>query len=194
MYLTRTLAIGLLLVTSMPAAARADGLFIPFIGANFGGDSGKELSDAIDARRLKWGFGLGYMGGGVIGIEGDFGYSPDFLGQTDLGGSSVTTFMGNLLLGVPFGGQAGFGVRPYGLVGVGLMRTKANTVDVGEVDENQAGWNFGGGILMFFGSVGVRADLRYFRTFEASDFLDFDLERRGALDFARASAGLVVRF
>jgi hypothetical protein len=195
MFLGRTLAIGLLLVTLTPAAARADGLFIPFVGVNFAGDSGKELSNAIDASRFNWGFSLGYMGGGVIGVEGDFGYSPDFFGSTDLGGSSVLTVMGNVLLGVPFGGQKGFGIRPYGLVGMGLLRSAVNAFSVGDVDENKAAWDFGGGVLIFFGPVGVRADLRYFRTFSAVDLLNLDvIESRGHLDFARASAGFIIRF
>ena len=191
----RTLAVSLLLVTLSPSIARADGLFIPFVGVNFGGDSGKELSEAIDANRVNWGVSFAYMSGGVLGLEGDLSYSPDFLGQTDLGGSSAMSLMGNLLLGVPFGGQSGFGIRPYALVGVGLIRTKVDAFDAVEIDSNQAGWNFGGGVMMFFGPVGMRADLRYFRTFEAADLLDLDvIERRGRLDFARASAGFIVRF
>jgi opacity protein-like surface antigen len=153
------------------------------------------LEDAIDASRLNWGVSFAYMGGGVLGVEGDFSYSPDFWGKTDVGGSSVLSLMGNLLLGIPFGGQSGFGVRPYGLVGIGLIRSQVDAFDVFEIDDNQLGWDFGGGVLLFFGPVGVRADLRYFRTFEVVDFLDFDLDdRRGNVDFARASAGLVVRF
>jgi hypothetical protein len=135
------------------------------------------------------------MGAGVFGIEGDFGYSPDFMGKTDIGGSSVLTLMGNLVLGVPFGGQSGFGVRPYGVAGVGMIRTQIDAGDVLEFDNNKAAWNFGGGLIIFFGPVGVRADVRYFRTFGVVDLLDLDvLERRGRLDFGRASAGFVMRF
>src|SRR5262245_25975138 len=104
-----------------PSSARADGLFIPFIGWNFGGDSGSEFGDAVDAKRLNWGASLGWMGAGVIGVEGDFGYSPDFFGKTDLGDSSVLTLFGNVLVGVPFGGQKGFGIRPYSLAGIGAL-------------------------------------------------------------------------
>lgn len=112
MALRPVLALTLLLELMAPAAARADGLLIPFVGANFGGNSGKELSDAIDAKRFDWGVSLAYMGGGVFGIEGDIARSPDFYGKTDVGGSSVLTATGNLLLGIPLGGQKGFGFRP----------------------------------------------------------------------------------
>ncbi len=49
----------------------------------------------------------------------------------------MTTVMGNLLLGIPIGGQSGFGVRPYGVVGVGLIRTKFDALDIVEIDETR---------------------------------------------------------
>ena len=197
MVLTRTLALGLLLGVLTPAAARADGMIVPFAGVNFGGNSGRELSAAIDAERLNWGVSFAFMGGGVLGLEADIANSPDFFGKTDLGGSSVLTATGNLLFGIPIGGQQGVGFRPYALVGLGMIRSKVDTF--GEAlssEENQAAWDFGGGAMLFFGSnVGLRAELRYFRSFGDLDFDLLDLfERRGKLDFARASAGLILRF
>jgi opacity protein-like surface antigen len=177
--------------------ARADGLFIPFIGWNFGGDSGGEFSDAVDASRLNWGVSLAWMGGGVIGFEGDFSYSPDFFGKTDLGGTSVWTAFGNVMLGIPFGGQQGFGIRPYGLVGIGAVRPDGDAFATQfELSETKVGWDFGGGVLMFFTShVGIRGDIRYFRTFQALDFLGIELEDGPEkLDFTRGSIGFVVRF
>jgi opacity protein-like surface antigen len=172
-------------------------LLVPFIGVNFAGDSGKELEDAIDASRLNYGVSFAFMGGGVVGIEADIGYSPDFFGETDLGGSSVFTFTGNLLFGIPFGGQTGFGFRPYGLVGLGIVRPEADAFGAGaELDDNEFAWDFGGGAMFFFGtSVGLRVDLRYFRTFGDVDFGLIDLlDDSDKVDFARASAGLILRF
>ena len=108
----RTLALGFFLMTLTPAAARADGLLVPFGGVNFGGDAGESLGDGVDAKRANWGVSFGWMGGGVFGFEGDVGYSPDFYGKTDTGGTSVLSLMGNVLLGVPFGGQHGFWRSP----------------------------------------------------------------------------------
>jgi opacity protein-like surface antigen len=193
----RTLAGGLLLVALTPASARADGLIIPQVGVNFGGDSGNELSEAIDASRLNWGASFAWMGGGVFGVEADFGFSPDFFGKTDLGGSGVLSVMGNLLLGIPFGGQQGFGVRPYGIVGAGLIRPSVDAFgDVLEFDENKAAFDFGGGVMIFFAThFGVRADLRYFRSFDALDITDLPIpDRPGELDFTRFSIGAVFRF
>lgn len=197
MSLSRTLTLSLLLGMMAPAAARADGMIVPFIGVNFGGNSGRELSAAIDAERLDWGVSFAYMGGGIIGIEADIANSPDFYGKSDLGGSRVLTATGNLLFGIPIGGQHGVGFRPYALVGLGVIRSKVDTF--GEAlrrEQNQVGWDFGGGAMFFFGShVGLRAELRYFRSFGDLDFDLIDgIERRGKLDFARASTGLILRF
>jgi opacity protein-like surface antigen len=197
MSFTRTLTLSLVLGLGAPAAARADGLFVPFIGANFGGNSGSELSAAIDAERLNWGISLAYMGAGVLGLEADIANSPDFFGKTDLGGSSVLTATGNLVFGIPFGGQQGVGFRPYALAGLGVIRSRVNTFgDPLRRDESDLAWDFGGGAMFFFGThVGLRAEVRYFRTFADLDLDLFDLiDRRGKLDFARASTGLILRF
>ena len=134
-----TRAIRALLVTIMltPVPARADTLLIPFFGVNFGGDSGKELSEAFDTSQYNWGASILFMGGGVFGFEADFGYSPDFYGKTDVGGSNVLTATGNLVLGIPFGGQQGFGVRPYAVVGAGLLQSKSDFgTGIADIDEN----------------------------------------------------------
>ena len=194
MSLNRTLALTLLLGLAAPAAARADGLIIPFVGVNFGGNAGKNIGDAIDAKRLNWGASFAFMGAGVLGVEADIARSPDFYGKTDIGGSSVFTATGNLLIGVPIGGQKGVGIRPYALAGIGVIRSKVDGFsDVLNFDNSEAAWDFGGGAMFFFGDhVGVRGDVRYFRTFSAVDILDISPSDR--LDFGRASAGLILRF
>ena len=137
------------------------------------------------------------MGGGVLGLEADIANSPDFFGKTDLGGSSVLTATGNLLFGIPIGGQHGVGFRPYALVGLGVIRSQVDTFgDALRRDENNLAWDFGGGVMFFFAThVGLRAELRYFRTFGDLHFDLTDLfDRPRNLDFARASTGLILRF
>ena len=177
-----------------PAPARADGLFIPFFGVNFGGDAGTEFSEAFDTNQFNWGASLGWMGGGVFGFEGDFGYSPDFYGKTEAGGSAAFTVTGNMLLGIPFGGQQGFGVRPYGLVGAGLLSSRSDFGDP-EIDENNVTWSAGGGLMVFFGNtVGLRFDVRYFRTFDDLEILGITIVESTKVDFTRGSFGLALRF
>src|SRR6476620_12057162 len=190
----RTLALSLLLGVAAPVSAMADGLLIPFAGVNFAGNSGKELSRAVDAKRFDWGASFAFMGGGVLGLEADIANSPDFFGKTDLGGSSVLTATGNLLFGIPIGGQHGVGFRPYALAGLGVSRSQEDTFgDALRRDENNLAWDFGGGVMFFFAThVGLRAELRYFRTFGDLHFDLTDLfDRPRSLDFARASTGLI---
>ena len=194
---SRVLAIALVALTLAPVPARADVLFIPFFGVNFGGDSGKEISDAFDSNQFNWGASLAFMGGGVFGFEGDFGFSPDFYGKTDVGGSNVLTATGNLIIGIPFGGQQGFGIRPYGIAGAGLLQSKSDFgTGVAEIDENNMTWSLGGGALLFFGTrAGLRFDVRYFRTFDDLEILGIPIAQSpGKIDFTRTSLGLVLRF
>lgn len=193
----RTFVLALILLGLAPAPARADGLLIPFIGVNFGGTSGREISNAINAERFDWGVSFAFMGGGVLGLEADIARSPDFFGRSDIGGSSVLTATGNLIVGIPIGGQSGVGFRPYAVGGLGVLRSKIDVLgEAHSVDENKLAWDFGGGAMFFFGShVGVRGEVRYFRTFDRLEFDIFNgIERSRRLDFGRASAGFIVRF
>ena len=196
---TRVMAAAIVAVaiTLAPAPARADGFFIPFFGVNFGGDSGKKFSEAFDTNQFNWGASLGWMGGGIFGFEADFGVSPDFYGKTEAGGSTAYTATGNLLLGVPLGGQKGFGVRPYGLAGVGMLSSRSDFgVGAAEIDENSVTWSLGGGVMVFFSShVGIRGDVRYFRTFDDLEVLGIPIAQSpGKVDFTRGSIGLALRF
>jgi len=197
MFSKRVIAAALVAITLAPVSARADVLFIPFFGVNFGGDSGKQFSEAFDTSQFNWGASITFMGGGVFGVEADLGISPDFYGKTDFGGSNVLTATGNLVIGIPFGGQQGFGIRPYGLVGAGLLKSKSDFgTGVAEVDENDLTWSAGGGILLFFGTrTGIRFDVRYFKTFDDLEILGVPInESPGKVDFTRTSLGFVLRF
>jgi len=192
-----TAALVVAALTLAPTPARADGFFIPFIGVNFGGDSGLKLTDAFESSQLNWGASLGYMGGGIFGFEADFGYSPNFYGETATGGSHAITATGNLLLGVPFGGQKGFGVRPYALIGAGVLNSNSDFgTSAIEIGQNSMTWSAGGGVMLFFGSaVGLRGDVRYFRTFDDLEILGIPIgQSTGKVDFTRGSLGLVLRF
>lgn len=193
----RPFVLALVLFALAPVAAHADGLIIPFLGVNFGGTSGREISNAVNAERFDWGVSFAFMGGGVLGLEADIARSPDFFGRSDVGGSSVLTATGNLIVGIPFGGQSGMGFRPYAVGGVGVLRSTIDVLgEANSADENKLAWDFGGGAMCFFGThAGLRGEIRYFRTFDRLDFDIFNgIERSRRLDFGRASAGFIVRF
>ena len=49
--------------------------------------------------------------------------------------------------------------------------------------------------MIFFGAhVGIRGDIRYFRTFGDVDFGPIEVEDSEAVDYTRGSLGLVFRF
>ena len=203
-------AVLVLMVGAMaPAKASADWLFTPWVGWNFGGSA--RFNDAIGdfedefENRASYGASLSWMGAGVIGFEVDFGWAPNFFQPTEgddnfeYGDSNVTTLMGNLILGIPIGGQTGFGIRPYVSGGLGIMASRADGPQdfLGELDKNEWGYNVGGGITGFFtDKIGMRGDIRYFRQLrdaelDLDDVLDVGL---GDLRFWRGSVGVVFRF
>ncbi|HET9266062.1 MAG TPA: outer membrane beta-barrel protein [Vicinamibacterales bacterium] len=200
-----SLALSGLFLMGTPGRASADWLLTPFIGANFGGNADFGSFDDFDdefERRVDMGASLGWMGGGIVGFEVDFGWSPNFFentvgpGNFEFGDSNVTTLMGNVLVGIPVGGQTGPGVRPYATGGIGLIRGHIDGDEFfNDLDSNNLGFNVGAGLNGFFtDNIGIRGDIRYFRTLsetEADDAFDLALSD---FDFWRATVGLTIRF
>jgi opacity protein-like surface antigen len=172
-----------------PREASAEFFISPLIGYNFSGDSGcPEILDCED-KHLNWGVGFGALGS-IFGFEGEWAYIDDFFGETATSKSSVTTFMGNFLLAPRFGP-----VQPYGLIGAGLLKTTVDSSDplVADTNQNDFGWDVGGGLMIFFGStVGIRGDVRYFHSVTALSLLGIETDNK--LDFGRASGAVVFKF
>lgn len=201
-------ALVLLFVAGLARPASADWLFTPYLGIVFGGAANTVDLDNFDEafeQRATFGGTLAGMSNGIFGFEVDFGYSPNFFQLTqgsenfpflDID-SSVTTLMGNLVLGIPIGGTTGGGVRPYVTAGVGLIRANIEFTELFDnLSTNETGFNLGGGVHVFFSdNVGLRGDVRYFRGLEQRDEdesgVDFGLED---FDFWRGSLGITFRF
>ena len=83
--------IAALALAMAPSMAWADGYFVPFIGANFGGDVGVPLDQvSLERNKLTYGFGVGGMMGGIFGIEFDLGYTHNFYStEGDLNASGI---------------------------------------------------------------------------------------------------------
>lgn len=196
------IAVSFVILTSAvaPQKASADWLFTPFLGATFGGSanvgdvSGEAFKDEFE-RKLNYGASL--ASGGPIGFEIDFGYSPNFFGVSDnssrinlVGDGNVTTLMGNLLIS----GASG-PVRPYVSGGLGVIRAKVD--DPGsffdKVSTSDLGIDAGGGLVFLSGNIGVRGDLRYFRTLNNNDPNGVDLSL-GDFRFWRGTVGVTFRF
>ena len=104
--------------------------------------------------------------------------------------------MGNLIIGIPIGGQTGGGVRPYVSGGVGLLRSQLDDVDdFFDVDESSFGIERRRRRHdLLQRQRGIRGDLRYFRSFDRHATRTTSTCRLGSFDFWRASAGVTFRF
>jgi len=166
--------------------AHAEGFVSPWAGVNFSGSGGQEGKQA-------YGINAGYMGAGIIGFEGAFGWAPDLFGE-DVENHEFD-YMGNLIVGIPIGGTHGAGIRPFVTGGLGGITTH---FDVPTGDNTHFGYNLGAGIMGYFAThIGVRADVRYLRTINADEIIDvgnglgnFDL---GGFHFWRATFGVVIK-
>lgn len=183
-------ALAAIILCGASREASAQAFISPFIGYNFGGDSGcPEISNCDDKTR-NFGVAFGSVGK-VVGAEAEFSYIDSFFGDTPGTSSHVLTFMGNFMLAPKFGV-----IQPYGVIGVGLIQTKAE-VSLGgilESNNNNFGWNIGGGIIGYFSDhIGVRGDVRYFHAFQDLEILGLEIEN-AKLDFGRISGGVVFKF
>jgi opacity protein-like surface antigen len=192
------LAVVGMLATAAPASA--DWLFTPYLGLNFGGDANfgdvGDLEDNFEKKAM-FGASFAWMGAGVLGVEVDFGWSPNFFEITtgdrnfEFGDSNLTTLMVNAIVGAPLGP-----VRPYAAGGLGLMRSSISPDEFfNDLEASDLGVNIGAGLAGFVSdNVGLRGDVRYFRSLQDNEpdgNLDLGLSD---FDFWRASIGVTFRF
>jgi len=177
------------LLAAVPGTANAQGFISPSLGYNFGGDAG--CRSATDCRDKNWNLGgsLGVLGS-VVGFEAELTYEGEFTGDQPLR-ASVTTLMGNFLLAPKISI-----VQPFGLVGIGAIRTKAEDVVTSPDSETHAGWTIGGGLIVYVHPhIGLKGDVRYYHSLSAVDLLPFDLgSDSNKIDFGRAGLGVVFKF
>jgi opacity protein-like surface antigen len=187
-----TLVCGLVLL-GVPSTSSADILLTPFAGVSF-----------LDEDNDKFSYGVALSLGGLFGLEGELGRTS--LGETAVAGSlvdldaSVTTGMVNFVLRFPTGP-----LQPYATGGLGVIKASGD-VDVAylgsvlNIDGQTFGMNYGGGIYIFpTQSIGIRADVRYFRTVgdltleDVDELIGFDLPLPD-FDFWRVTGGVTLRF
>jgi hypothetical protein len=183
--------VSLLLLLAAAAPSRAQGFISPFLGYDFGGNSGcPDISNCED-KRSNVGVALGTMGA-VLGFEEEFADARNFFGSVGEQSSSVITLMSNLMI-VPAIGP----VHPYVLGGLGLMKSHVEFTrsDVLSATNNSLAWDLGGGVTVLFGHIGVRGDLRHFHSTKAITipFVGTTVTDE-KLTFNRASAALVLAF
>jgi hypothetical protein len=177
----------------IPATVHADWLLSPMIGQTFGADTHGRMHTVFGAA-------IGQLDEEAFGWEADFAYSPDFFEGSDddfdfAGNNSrVVTAMLNVLASATT-----TAIRPFVGVGLGLIQIDVES-DNGlfESTTRELGWNVGVGIMgMIADRAGLRADLRYVRSFQNqlpswTQGIDVDVAP-GNFDYFRAGVGVTVR-
>lgn len=184
-------ALAALAVIAVPRAADAQGFISPSFGYDFGGDTGCRSATDCENKNWNWGVSFGALGS-IVGFEAEVTYEGEFTGQSAVQASKVTTFMGNLMLAPKISI-----VQPFGFVGAGAIRTEVeDLVNTTSDSETTAGWTIGGGLIVYVQKhVGLKGDVRYYHSFEATDLLGFDIgSDRNKIDFGRAALGVVFKF
>jgi opacity protein-like surface antigen len=178
-----------LLSTGWATTARAQSFISPLIGFDFGGDANCPNVTGCEDKRLNYGVALGRMGS-VFGFEEEFAYAKDFFGTAPTLNSSVLTVMSNVML-VPKIGP----IRPYALAGLGLIKTHVELTPISllTTDNNNFGWDIGGGVILGGEHVGIRGDIRYFHSFQDQTIAAFLLSNP-QLNYGRASVALMLMF
>ena len=186
----RVAALALFACALFPHTAHAQGFVSASYGYNFGGDAGCRTATDCQNKNWNWGGALGALGK-VVGFEAEWTHEGEFTGDVSTR-TSVTTLMGNFMLAPRFGI-----VQPFGLAGIGAIKTKVEDQLLGSSDsENQIGWTIGGGLIVFVQKhIGLKGDIRYYHSFQALDLLVLDLgQDRNKIDFGRAGFGVVLKF
>ena len=171
--------------------ASAQGFVSPSFGYNFGGDAGCATATNCESKNWNFGGSFGALGS-VVGFELEFTYEDQFIGTAPRESTSVLTMMGDFM----FAPRISI-VQPYGLAGIGLIRTGVeDEIANSSESDNQIGWSVGGGLIVYVHpNIGLKGDVRYYHSFEALDLLGIELARdENRLDFGRAAFGVVFKF
>jgi len=186
-FVTALLTLCAIVLAPSPSAAQT--FISPFAGFDFGGDSGCPAAIACDDKNSNFGVAVGKLVG-IGGGEVEVGYARNFFGDIQGADNSVMTLMFNLIIGPRIGM-----VRPFVLGGLGIIKSRVEFNEGRPLDSgNEFGCNLGGGLMLMFGDrLGVRGDLRWFKSVSEDQILALP-STSARLGFNRASGGLVIGF
>ena len=198
--LPRVFFVASVLLVALPRAARADFFVIPFAGMKFGGSTSiVDLELAAGKKKLVLGVAALKIDNRVIGFEAEFGNIAGYFGNEELAaerplvkpGSYVNDLTGSLVFSLPPGATGG-GLRPYAVVGGGLIHAETlDYLEVLQVRRTVPAINLGvGAIGLITPNVGVRFDLRHLRSLSS----DPPLGGVGrSISYSRCTIGLMLR-
>lgn len=188
------------LLLALATPARAQDIFaVPFAGVKFGGSTSIfDLEFAADKKTFTMGASVVVLGNGVFGYEADFGYMPNFFKNEASPpvykpGSYVIDLSGGVILALPEAVTGG-GLRPYAVVGVGLVNAQAaDVLEIFQIRRTVPAFKIGIGAqaLLLTNNVGIRFDLRHVRSFTGDDGSLARVGRR--ISYSRFTIGLLLR-
>jgi hypothetical protein len=190
--ISRAAALAALVCTCAPAPAHAEFLVAPYFAWTRNKDTARWVPGGGAA--AEWTMGW-FVAGGDVGYGAGF-FDPEDDALDLIASSHVLTITGHagVIRKAPDDEAR---LLPYFTGGFGWMRQQARDREgLAEVTRNDPSLQFGGGVnVMITEYLGVRADLRHFRSlrdpFETPDPIVADLER---LNFWRLGVGAVIRF
>ena len=198
--LSRVLFVASVLLVALPRVALAEFFIIPFAGMKFGGSTTiVDLELAAGKKKLVLGVAALKIDNRVIGFEAEFGNIAGYFGNEELAaerplvkpGSYVNDLTGSLVFSLPPGATGG-GLRPYAVVGGGLIHAETlDYLEVLQVRRTVPAINLGvGAIGLITPNVGVRFDLRHLRSLSS----DPPLGGVGrSISYSRFTIGLMLR-
>jgi hypothetical protein len=191
---------------SLYGITRSHWIVSGFVGSNYGGSAAADPS-------VNFGGQLAYMWKGVIGAEALADFAPSLkIDNLALAAQpQVNSYMANIIFAIPLGAEGQF--QPYISGGVGGIQLRAavfnlalanptGTPPTGTSDGDRAklGTDLGGGVMGFAGTVGFRADVRYYKvpvdtTLQSTSAVGLFTEGLlSGLSIWRANIGVAVRW
>jgi len=184
---SRALGLAVIVMALHASHVHAQGYVNAFLGNNFGGDAGCQSATPCESPASN--LGLAFGRGNVAMFEQEFFYARDFFGKSAAQSTSLITLTSNVLVGPRIGY-----IRPYGLIGMGFMKTRA-TLSASQLTSSDTNlhWNLGGGLEISGRHLGVRGDIRQVHALQHVTLPGLPISGL-TLDFNRATAGVILRF
>lgn len=192
----RTLACSCALLILTPQLVAAEWHLTPMVGFTFAGETTlPDVEKATDKVHTQFGGAVSLLGGGLLGLESIFVYTPSLFerDRSLVDKSRSLAWVGNLVLTAPRNWTE-YGLRPYVSGGIGLMHVSVtDKLSLTPVQTSLTGFDIGGGAVGFLSSrTGIRFDFRYYSNLHRVDEGAVAVDRIH-LRYFTGSVGIVFR-
>ncbi len=196
----RSIGIAILLLTLMPAPARAEWFTTPFLGIKFGGRTSiVDLEQAASQTTLALGVSVARLGDGILGAEVEFAYIPGYFERENIplplvSSSYVFDLSGNAH---PCAAVRHDRRRPaalfHGRLWPDARRGRRYPVGSSGFAARCLPLTLGGGATgLLTNRLGVRFDVRYLRSIAQEDEFVIGVGRQ--LSYWRGTIGIGIRY